>query len=930
MSAVRTTRKQAAANTAKQVERHFFDHLHTFYVRNRRAIRKTYPALARQFLDHNDPADHVARKGARPGAEPLRRPQFEALEMYVFLKEYAGNRRVFEIFDAWFNRRPPFENRDDLGLPTDASRQGALFAEQDAEELAAWGLLLGRMKAAAQADPDNIPPNMPAPPPNYIFALSMGVGKSRLMGVCILFEFLMARKFPQSEKYAHNALVFAPDTTVRDALREIEQMDFGAYLPDAYAHTLPVEIKPRVLDDEVTTLQLHDGGDFHIIISNVQKVLVKKQHTPLTAGQQLLKVPRTGVWAQADDLADEPEDEADLTYNQRFQKLLRAPNLAVYIDEAHHAFGNNLASNVGQATAGKPETAFRRTVRLLIEKLEKAKSRVIGTFCYTGTPYADGKMFAEVVYHYGLQKAIDERILKQTEINTFDNVLDEFYVKTVVDNFVKHVCGRRYEGLLPKLAFFAANIEDATSVLRPLVESAIAAHGIAASAVLVNTSDDKWTSKDDERAFRLLDTPSSEHQFIILVGKGKEGWNCRSLFGVALFRKPKSTVFVLQATMRCLRAITEVQQVGRIYLSEPNAKMLDDELKKNFNMSLDDLGRAGGSRGRRTEVRPLPPPRPIKLRRIQHKWDLSHKVPAPGQNLGLADLSEEATEKYVATITSIREPFSRIQGHRTATVTDVTAAQQKRSWSAYQLVAECARYLNRSPIEVDNLLRSSKDGIDLIVQRVNQFNDLLWDHVIPALFKCFYEVTSTQISEEVELNLAPVDRVDPWVFHADPDLVVERNSPELHDAPDPLGRSFHVEPYCFDSKPEQTAFFDLVRLGQVKQIYFTGMFTAGQTDFVIQYIDTTERRVRSYYPDFVIEDTHGNWILLEVKGDNLADKQVTKDKAAAARELTAASNMRYAFLRSSLAAANLARLVLDPLAIDDNGRVVGSEPVPLL
>jgi len=34
--------------------------------------------------------------------------------------------------------------------------------------------------------------------------------------------------------------------------------------------------------------------------------------------------------------------------------------------------------------------------------------------------------------------------------------------------------------------------------------------------------------------------------------KGTEGWNCRSLFGVALFRSPSSKVFVLQATMRCL------------------------------------------------------------------------------------------------------------------------------------------------------------------------------------------------------------------------------------------------------------------------------------------------------------------------------------------------------------------------------------------
>lgn len=36
---------------------------------------------------------------------------------------------------------------------------------------------------------------------------------------------------------------------------------------------------------------------------------------------------------------------------------------------------------------------------------------------------------------------------------------------------------------------------------------------------------------------------STEKQFIILVGKGREGWNCRSLFGVALYREPRSKIF---------------------------------------------------------------------------------------------------------------------------------------------------------------------------------------------------------------------------------------------------------------------------------------------------------------------------------------------------------------------------------------------------
>ncbi|MHB1056936.1 MAG: hypothetical protein ACYC0F_03505 [Rhodanobacter sp.] len=92
-----------------------------------------------------------------------------------------------------------------------------------------------------------------------------------------------------------------------------------------------------------------------------------------------------------------------------------------------------------------------------------------------------------------------------------------------------------------------------------LSEQALLKQGIPTSRILVNVGDSKITTNDDIREFNRLDTEGSEKQFILLVNKGREGWNCRSLFGVGLFREPKSKVFVLQATMRCLRAIGQAQ-----------------------------------------------------------------------------------------------------------------------------------------------------------------------------------------------------------------------------------------------------------------------------------------------------------------------------------------------------------------------------------
>ena len=73
-----------------------------YYSVNRGKIRSRYNDLTRKFLAYND-------RDANPNAF-LRRPQFEALEMYVFVKEFVGNPQVYQMFDDWRNRRGNFSD----------------------------------------------------------------------------------------------------------------------------------------------------------------------------------------------------------------------------------------------------------------------------------------------------------------------------------------------------------------------------------------------------------------------------------------------------------------------------------------------------------------------------------------------------------------------------------------------------------------------------------------------------------------------------------------------------------------------------------------------------------------------------------------------------------------------------------------------------
>ena len=159
---------------------------------------------------------------------------------------------------------------------------------------------------------------------------------------------------------------------------------------------------------------------------------------------------------------------------------------------------------------------------------------------------------------------------------------------------------------------------------------------------LVNVGDPKETTNDELREFINLDTPASDKQFILLVNKGKEGWNCRSLFGVALYRKPKSKIFVLQASMRCLRQIGEGQRTGHIYLSAENAQILDDELQQNFRVSVEEIHNVGIEK-QNYQVRVNRPPVKVTLKRVQKMHQLLEKPPQNGLSL---ELDQVDTEKY--------------------------------------------------------------------------------------------------------------------------------------------------------------------------------------------------------------------------------------------------------------------------------------------
>lgn len=833
----------------------FHEQLWFFYSENRGKIRSRYNDLTRKFLSYNDKDEN---KNAF-----LRKPQFEALEMYVFIKEFMNNAQVYELFDDWRNKRNRFSEASYYS--NGQLRLGDALTEKQTD------VLFKQMKKYRESYP------------NYIYALTMGLGKTILMGTCIFYEFLLAKKYPKDKRFCHNALVFAPDKTVLQSLREIMIFDKTKVVPPEYARVLDSNIKFHFLDESGTVLHTIDDSDFNIIISNTQKIIIKKKRKEATPGEVLFGSNSSLLSAVygGDDSEDDAWDDSTLMDNQRFKKLCRLPQLGVYVDEAHHLFGADLEKQIRSSGANK--TSLRDTINLLA-----ANTSIVACYNYTGTPYVKNQLLPEVVYAYGLRESIWNGYLKDADPIGFENVKSDEFLNATVTKFWQKYGGRIYDNLNPKLAIYAANVDEAVNEVVPALEEILTRLEIPTTSILLNVGDSKYTKDEDIRNFNNLDVPGSEgneKQFVVLVEKGKEGWNCRSLFGVALYRSPKSKIFVLQATMRCLRAITDERLTATVFLSKENYDTLDDELHKNFNMEISDIKNTSTDDRHKYQVRVLPPPRSIRLKRVWHEYTVSSKVYSTPVDFGLvgADLSKYSSVMYerdsIANDTSTKQ-------------SNADEYQVKMQYSAFSLAGEVARYLNISSILAAKILREAQDGMDVILVDVNRYNAVLDDIIIPTIFHALFDVTAIQKTEDRDVVLLrePKDAAY-YEFSAKDDLVITNKYPGF--TPDEVLKSFHADTYCFDSLPEKECFFQYIKSDKVQEVYFTGMFTSNQGDLSVYYYDPESGRIRQYYPDFLAKMKDGTYQLIEVKGDNKIYDVVVQAKKEAALEMAAASGIKY-------------------------------------
>ncbi len=169
--------------------------------------------------------------------------------------------------------------------------------------------------------------------PSYILALAMGAGKTVLIGSIIATEFAMALEYPDGS-FVKNALVFAPGKTILGALKEISDIPYEKILPPRLYKQFISTLKITYTRDGEKDIPIIKGSSFNIVVTNTEKIRIQKQNITKSLLQGIL-------------LNKEREDEIkEAVANQRIQTIASLPNLAIFSDEAHHTYGQEMLAYI--------------------------------------------------------------------------------------------------------------------------------------------------------------------------------------------------------------------------------------------------------------------------------------------------------------------------------------------------------------------------------------------------------------------------------------------------------------------------------------------------------------------------------------------------------------------------------------------------------
>ena len=528
---------------------------------------------------------YIRKRGA------LRQPQIEAIETYLFLKIVGENRPMKDLFaEGFFSEELDLDAMNINTAARDLLKRNkaayALFCY--AHQTGAKQLEQAIIEQREELDYKEIINQMfyGVSYPDYLMSLPMGAGKTYLMAAIIYLDLYLGGTNPKNQKFARNFLVLIPSaqkSSIGPSLQTINNFDAEWVLSPELAARIKKNVRFTVLDapksskgsmrtknpNALEVERARNASFYHIFVVNAEKVILDK----LPDGQGSLD-----KWG----------------YDQRANELRASigtlPRLGIFIDEVHHATDNDIK--------------LRGVVKNWCNTKDNQITTVLG---FSGTPYlTNGNRIAinetvnfrpeqigNTVYYYSLLEGV-RNFLKQPQIRTAEELGRREIIRRGIEEFRQQYGDKTYADLgIAKLAIYCPSIEGLETEVYPLLRNELQ---IADREILrYHRGNQNYPQpRDSDRDFRALDTTTSPHRYVLLVGIGREGWDCRSLTCVILSQEkdcPKN--MVLQTCCRCLRQIEGERATALIWLSAGNAKLLGEQLRKQQRTNIEEINNPG-------------------------------------------------------------------------------------------------------------------------------------------------------------------------------------------------------------------------------------------------------------------------------------------------------------------------------------------------
>ncbi|MDE6345691.1 MAG: DEAD/DEAH box helicase family protein [Muribaculaceae bacterium] len=866
----------------------------------------------------------------------MRDAQIESIKTYLFLKIECKNLPLWELFASGkFNST----NVDDLEV-NKATRE---ILDNNPAALALWeyasisnengNVNSPKILAAIKKHPDSIDYvrvikdlffNVSYP--DYLFSIPMGAGKTYLMAALIYLNLYFALSEPDNPIFAHNFILFVPSglkSSIVPSLRDIQNFNPLWILPNPVASQLKNLIQYEWLQESSSAsksnivknpnarkISMHTANPNLmglVAVTNAEKVILDRVDNNFNIDESLLK-------SLPED--ERKEYEATRQANELREQIGRIPGLCILIDEVHHA---------------SDDQKLRKVVNKWME--QSNFNSVLG---FSGTPNMDPAsrikitddlsvkctQYANVVTYYPLIKGIGN-FLKIPTVRHANLDSTEIISRGLREFFDKYADTVYSNGASAKVAIYAPNIKALEEDIYPTTCAICAELGINPTESILKYhkgNTDYQVDEDAQFEFSTLDSPTSNKRIILLVGIGREGWNCKSLTGVILSQRnscPQN--MVLQISCRCLREVDNARkETALIWLNKFNADKLNQQLQEQQYTTITEFGSKKPddlvtlNRYSRMERLKLPPIdyyqikinyNTVETAQITDVGDYlrTYKPPVSDstviytqgfdpadtasesavgysyaesanfrlwldniikESLGLLDI--ETLTGYEAELKSIFNKIIVVNGDTAVYNTDIDQAKVRSD------IRNCFATRRRFNISEE-----------LVPQKASLLKVNALKSPIEVSKSAIYSPSQEKVAEIINQDSKPVETISEEVRK----YLIEHGLP-LPDVEKSVNdRTYHYLPYHLDSTLEDDYLNSVIGYLKSKEsveFYFNGDDTL--TDFCIRCYTKRGKVWKldgNYYPDFLMltrnsDNTINKVVIIETKGEGFAGKFVPR------------------------------------------------------